>query len=443
MNSVESAEPLKITKPLNSISKNNDPFAGDKKPPWTSAIPLRSQSKSEVAKSMDELICRHSDAKYAQNIAVLGEKPSGTRLKRQTWCGKSPPEMQTLQPLTQRKNSYSDNFSSLRNQETNPWASTVTNTTDISQIQTDDRKAQDFLVNKFNRLTRTAYPVVEDVLPRKTLTVPNFPLRNSNSASSLRSFESLPPVFEDRDFKSDTEEEEIFEEAQVVPVGRKESLVLPSDAASMLRQRRTRTLRRQESLKEDDSSIRLPSSQTQDTTQSLRDGEESSGVSGKLVDTTDQSSHGLKSKNLVKNSSLEKKRLSVGSISLSSATGPSFRKDTGQKTMKKRGNDKECVKSKSKQVLEKDTESNEKNVTTPISKANWLKALHKVFNMNMFLNGMTALQKQREVDRLATEKKKAALEQLYEELKNCRYLRMPSKEDEEQCDCVSWVFDKN
>ena len=63
--------------------------------------------------------------------------------------------------------------------------------------------------------------------------------------------------------------------------------------------------------------------------------------------------------------------------------------------------------------------------------------------MNMFLNGMTALQKQREVDRLATEKKKAALEQLYEELKNCRYLRMPSKEDEEQCDCVSWVFDKN
>ena len=84
VNSVESAEPLKITKPLNSISKNNDPFAGDKKPPWTSAIPLRSQSKSEVAKSMDELICRHSDAKYAQNIAVLGEKPSGTRLKRLT-----------------------------------------------------------------------------------------------------------------------------------------------------------------------------------------------------------------------------------------------------------------------------------------------------------------------------------------------------------------------
>lgn len=445
MNSIKSAEPVKITELMSPTSKDKDPIPGDRKPSWTSTIPLRGQNKSKVTKSVGNIIRLHSDAKYAQNIAVPSEKPSGTRLRWQTWYGQSPPPLQTLQPLAQRKRSYSDNSSSVRNQATNSWNETVTITEDISHIQNDDRKAQDFPANKFNGPNRTAYPVAEDVLPRNSLAVPYFPLRSSNSASSLKSFKSLPPVFEGWDVKSDTTEEEVSEEAKVGSVGLKESLqssVLPSGTAGMLRQRRTRTLRRQESVREEDSSLSLPGSQTQDTIQSLRDGEERSGVSGKLANQV-QSSQGLKSINLVKNSSLERKRLSVGSLSLSPTTGLSYKEDARQKIPKKREKGKECANSKLKEVLEKDTESKKEDVTPPIDKSNWLKALHKVFNVNMFLNGMTALQEKRELDRLATEKKKAAVEQLFEELKHCRYLRMPSKEDDEQSDCVSWVFDKN
>ena len=77
------------------------------------------------------------------------------------------------------------------------------------------------------------------------------------------------------------------------------------------------------------------------------------------------------------------------------------------------------------------------------AKSKWLKALKKVFNMNMFLNGMGALQKQREADRLAVEQKQAELEKLYKELKYCRYLRLPSHEEgDEHNDSIAWVFGK-
>ena len=57
--------------------------------------------------------------------------------------------------------------------------------------------------------------------------------------------------------------------------------------------------------------------------------------------------------------------------------------------------------------------------------------------------GMVGLRKQRELDHLAVKIKQDALEKLFQELKHCRYLRLPYNEDDEKFDFISWVFQKD
>jgi len=99
---------------------------------------------------------------------------------------------------------------------------------------------------------------------------------------------------------------------------------------------------------------------------------------------------------------------------------------------------KESIKPR-KRVLDKSLETKEE-ILVPMDKPNWMKAMRK---MNMFLRGMVALRKQRELDRLALKMKQDALEKLYQELEHCRYLRLPSNEDDEKIDLISWVFEKD
>ena len=62
----------------------------------------------------------------------------------------------------------------------------------------------------------------------------------------------------------------------------------------------------------------------------------------------------------------------------------------------------------------------------------------------MFLNEMVTTPKQREGHQLLVEQRQAALAKIYEELKTCRYLRLPSKgdADRQEDSLVPRVFGK-
>ena len=388
---------------------------------------------------------------YNPTLFITDAKPceetSSTRVRRQTWNGKSPPKLQILQPVSQRERSYSDDKDDTgKNQETGSWDLTLTISKDLSPVHTDYRTGENLSVNKLKGSSRMIFPMAEDVLRRNDLIVPNFPIKKSSSMNSLTPLGSLPPVFEGGNYKSAREEDvDVTGGAEVIsplPVGSKESRLCPPGEACLLPQRRSRTLCRQANIMGDDSGTSAPTSHTEVTVQSHRPGENRPGVARKVSVQCRSGQATNQETDASKNTSLKKGKLAVRSSSLSSSLGQSYREETGKDIPKKKEKGKESVKAKRKQVLDNDTETNENEATMPIDKSKWLRALRKVFNMNMFLNGMVALQKQREHDRLAIEKKKADLEQLYQELQHCRYLRLPSKEDNEQSDCVSWVFDK-
>lgn len=379
------------------------------------------------------------------------DKSGSPRVRRQTWNGIPLPMMQ--QPVSFRKRSYSD--------KDQPSAC---DSTETPMMHTDYQKAENIPVqdlktawHKPSGFTKVAFPTAEDaVLRRDLLTLPEYPIRKASSLVSLRSWQSLPPVLENKNYASEgmnneadeARTEGVASDAYTLEVNDKETYASqPYRSASpfLLLQRRHEPLRRQGNVTEVPLSLNAPKETSKEFE---RAGESRAGavrkvpVRYKTIQTGDDQVQLVSQETTVsKNASTKREKLALKQThSLPTLLGQSSREEIRKPDIRKK---KESVKSKQKPGLDKDPETKEKEATVPIDKSKWMKALKKVFNVNLFLGGMAALHKQRELDRLALEQKEAELEQLYRELQHCRYLRMPSKEDSEQTDSVSWVFEKD
>lgn len=65
-----------------------------------------------------------------------------------------------------------------------------------------------------------------------------------------------------------------------------------------------------------------------------------------------------------------------------------------------------------------------REITEPVRKSKWFHALTNVVNFNYFQAAMMEIQKQKERDK-ASEENRPSMEKTFEEIKNCRYLRVP------------------
>lgn len=65
-----------------------------------------------------------------------------------------------------------------------------------------------------------------------------------------------------------------------------------------------------------------------------------------------------------------------------------------------------------------------REITEPVRKSKWFHALTNVVNLNYFQTAMMEIQKQKERDK-ASEQNRPSMEKTFEEIKNCRYLRVP------------------
>lgn len=339
---------------MSPTSKNNYQFPGNGKPTWTPTSSLENWAKSVEKASLQ------SDAEDTQSAlgsnsynptlfiteAKPREKTSSTRVRRQTWNGKSPPKLQILQPVTQRERSYSDDKDDTRkNQETGSWDLTLSTSKDLSPVHTDYRTGENLSVNKLKGSSRMIFPMAEDVLRRNDLTVPNFPIKKSSSVSSLTPLGSLPPVFESGNYNSaNLNREDIPGEAKGIsplPDGGKESQqspLYPPGEVCLLPQRRNRTLCRQANIMGDDSGTSTPTSHTEGTVQSQRPGENRPGVARKVSAVQCKSGQATNQEtDALKNTSLKKEKLAVRSRSLSSSLGQSYKEETGKDIPKKKG----------------------------------------------------------------------------------------------------------
>lgn len=65
-----------------------------------------------------------------------------------------------------------------------------------------------------------------------------------------------------------------------------------------------------------------------------------------------------------------------------------------------------------------------REITEPVRKSKWFHALTNVVNLNYFQAAMMEIQKQKERDK-ASEENRPSMEKTFEDIKNCRYLRVP------------------
>lgn len=385
-------------------------------------------------------------------------KSNGPRARRLTWNGKVLPKLPESQPVTSRKRSYSDKDQPQTHRQSSLWDSTETTSDDISCFHADENVFVTDLktsCNKLSTYSKKTFPTAEDVLHRNVLSLPKHPIRKSNSTNSLKSLESLPPVLESDDCqpvsmsnKADGVNEGDASGIGPLPVSGKETTANPVGPVFLPSQRRHQRLSRQENVASDPSSNNASNIPTECSIESPRDGESGSGairrlrkVSVKYNTSQNVNKQGEltnKETTVFKNTSTKREKPAVTSKSLSSSLGQCSREEIQMEIPKR----KESIKPR-KHVLDEDLETKEKEVAVPMDKSKWFKAMKKVFNVNMFLSGMVALQKQRELDRLALKRKQDALEKLYQELQHCRYLRLPSNEDGEKTDFMSWVFKKD
>ena len=295
-----------------------------------------------------------------------------------------------------------------------------------------------------NGICKMAFPTAEDVQLGNFLSVPKLPVRRACSLNSLKSVESLPPVFRKQDglmvtksSEADWTEEDVALCPLPICSKQKNKLCQSPDGFATNKdflQRRHRPLRRQENLLENTASVDTISILCKSPIKSPRECCRSGTDATRKMSLRRQSS-GIQNGHeeegqetaLVKDASLKKGKITARSSSLSSFCA---QEDKPRMKVTKKGK-------------QESLEARKEDLPEPLDKSKWLTALKKVFNVNMFLGGMVALQKQKERDRLALEQKQAELEKLYEELKHCRYLRLPSGEDDiKQKDTVAWVFSK-
>jgi len=372
-------------------------------------------------------------------------KSSGGRMRSKTWNGKALPRLQ-YEPFSPRVRSFSEEDRRLRKQSglsNNPHGHVFHKK--CKDVFQDGSKIAE---TKPSGISRMSFPTAEDVQCRMFLSPPKFSIRKSSSMNSLKSWESLPPVIEEQSYSS------AFMNSEADPgEGVASTCQLPSNGhqnpachsgPGCLLQRRLRPLSRQGRVVENASSnsaavqCRFPS---ESPTKSSRGHESRVSVATKAFTKCETSLtvNGIgqsQEPKTPKDNSITSERLSARSSSLSSQLGHCSKEDkTRHGTTKRR----ESLRSREKRSS---LGTQEKDLLPEAVKVKWLKALKKVSNVNMFLNGMVALQTQREMDRMALEQKQAALEKVYEELKHCRYLRLPSREDESEHD-LSWVFNKD
>lgn len=371
------------------------------------------------------------------------KKGNGPRVRRQTWNGKILPKLPEPQPVTARKRSYSDKDQPQTHRQSSLWDSTENTSDDISCFHSDENVFVADLNTSWNKKT---FPTAEDALRRNLLSVPEHPVRKSNSLNSLKALESLPPVPESEEcqasgmgYKAGGVTEGNASGMALSPVGGKDAVnpdpVFPSS------QRRHQRLSRQENVTRDSSSSYVSKVPTECSIEAPSGFGAARKISVKYKTGQTVSKRGEltnKETTVFKNTSSKREKLAARSISLSSSLGQCSKEEI-QMNIPKR---KESIKPR-KRLLDKSFETKEEEVLVAMGKPNWMKVLRKVFNVNVFLSGMVALRKQRELDRLALKMKQDTLDKLYQELEHCRYLRLPSNEDDEKIDFISWVFEKD
>lgn len=432
------------------------------------------ESKPGLLRDRDGIKCILGSNNDNPGMHFITEAPrkrsASPRARSQTWNDKPLPNVQLSQSVTERNRSYSDEVKPRINRQTSlPCDLAVNTPNDIPYVHIDHQKGETLLANdlktscnKPSGFSRRFYPMAEDVLRSNFLSPPKVPIRKSNSMNSL---ESLPPLFEDESCKPariNNEVDEVTNEGAAggicpLPVSGTPTQQCPvypsgpvcSGPVCLLPPRRRRHISMTKgNVMEDSSCNNTPNIPMESSVKSSRAGESGHGAVRKasvkcknIHNANEQGQLTNQETTVLKKTSVKREKLTARSKSLSSSLGKcSLREEIGVDFPKR----KESVKSKQKPVLDDDLENKaDNNIDVPIDKSNWMKALKKVFNVNLFLSGIVALQKQRELDRVALEKKKAALDKLYQDLQHCRYLRLPSKEDNEQTDCVSWVFDKD
>jgi len=313
------------------------------------------------------------------------KKNNSPRVRRQTWNGKIVPKRPEPKLVTARKRSYSDKDQPQTHRLSSLRDSTENTSDDISRFHTNENVFVTDLNTSWNKKT---FPTAEDAARRNFLSVPEHPVSKET---------------------------------------------LNSRPVSSSSQRRHQRLGRQENVTRNSSSRNV----SKCSIEFPRGGESESGAARKHGTGQTVNKHAeLTNKEItvLKNISLIREKVAARSMSFSSSLGQSSKEEI-QMDIPKR---KESIKPR-KRGLDKGLETKEE-VLLPVDKSNWMKAMRKV---NLFLRGMAALRKQRELDRLALKVKQDALEKLYHELEHCRYLRLPSNEDDEKIDFISWVFEKD
>ena len=450
---MKTQEPLSPTSPLTSQSPVNRTSAGTCQSPvnrkfeWIPPVFVEDDVKSPDSQSNLAKEGRENDEATTTFVTQVQRKKSVIpRIRCKTWNGKPLPAGELLSGRnTPRNRSYSE-----EDKRANNLCDLITGTSHEEQFE--DTFVSDLKTTgkKHSGLTKMAFPTAEDVQCTNLLFPPSyFPLRKSNSLNSLQSLDVLPPVFQDQKSPTANQNTEAANQTegmsgtfQLLGSGRETNIrqqgsVCHSGPVCLLKRRRPPPIK-QEHVLEDGSNNNAACVRSE----LPRDDDSSTGatrkVSGKckasLALNGMEQGQEIKSS---KNASGRREKLTAGSRSLSSQRlEQCSEEDLLRVENTKR---KESIRRRKTQgsLATKEQELSED------TRAKWLKAMKKVFNVNMFLNGMVALQKQRELDKLALEQKQAALEKLYEDLKHCRYLRLPSNEDDsQQHDFATWVFDK-
>ena len=369
------------------------------------------------------------------------KKSNGPRIRRQTWNGQVVPKLLEPKPVTARNRSYSDKDQPQIHRQSSLTDSTEATSDEISCFHTDESV---FVTNSWNKKT---FQTAEDALQGHFLSVPRHPVRKSNSLNSLKSLPSLPPVAESEDcqastmgYRADDVNEKVAGGIHPLSFGGKET-VNPGPVFMSSHNRHQR-LSRQENVTRDPS-ISSASKVPIESMESPKDGEKGSGfvrkISVKYKTGQNVDKQGERTNKETSVLATKREKLSTTSKSVSSSLDQCFKEEIRMEIPQR----KESIKPR-KRVLDKGIETKEQEeVVVPMEKLNWMKALRKVVKMNIFLSGIVALRKQRELDRLALKTKQDALDKLYQELEHCRYLRLPSNGDCEKIDFISWVFEKD